>query len=470
MAAGWAKGGIAEMKSELDNWSDANGGWLEAPHYAMVSFDQILSVFTMAHNAGFNEYIHDPKVKKVADWFSKISTPPDSRTQGHRHLPPLGNTYIGEKTGEFGILAFLWKDKDPQFASEMQWMFRQHGSYRDAGTGGSYPGFAGYRALMIDPAISEKAPGYESEIFPRTNVVLRSNFPSDRETQLILLAGSFDGYRSHWDDDSGSITLWGKGRIIADDFGYYGAAPAEDHSMLDSPEVRQVPIFNVKEFATSKHFDYVGGARGPWQRQIAFMKDKEPLAPNYFVVCDSARTAKPGTLRLWLTAKKVAVSDKSALVEGKDDVDTEVFFAAPGLFTIRTEEKTRTSGAGISPDGKEGPTKTTQTGLVADMPADGTLTYAIYPRLKTEKPPAITALADGKAVMVRSDAGTDYVFLSTVTFSYQKDGISFKGKSGAIRLRGKQMVLSLGEGGSIAAFGHSLESGKAASKEASLAE
>jgi len=33
-----------------------------------------------------------------------------------------------EKTGEFALLADLWKDKDPEFSSQMQWMFRQQGS------------------------------------------------------------------------------------------------------------------------------------------------------------------------------------------------------------------------------------------------------------------------------------------------------------------------------------------------------
>lgn len=62
--------------------------------YAMVSFDPILSSFVMAQNAGLGDYLSNPKIKKVANWFSQISTPPDSRFLGYRHLPPLGNTYV----------------------------------------------------------------------------------------------------------------------------------------------------------------------------------------------------------------------------------------------------------------------------------------------------------------------------------------------------------------------------------------
>jgi hypothetical protein len=140
---------------------------------------------------------------------------------------------------------------------------------------------------MMDPALPETAPPFASELFPNVGVMLRSGFPSERETQMLLLAGSFGGWRSHWDDDSGSITFWGKGRIIADDFGYYGAAPIEDHSVLDAPEIQLNKIFNVTTFAPSAYLDYVSGVRGPWQRQIAFVKDPDPMAPQFFVVADT---------------------------------------------------------------------------------------------------------------------------------------------------------------------------------------
>lgn len=467
-AAEWIKDGMVELKSQLTDWSDANGGWLEAPHYAMVSFDQILSSFVMAHNAGFNEHLFDPKVKLVMNWFSKVATPPDSRARGKRHQPPIGHGYISEPTGEFGIVASLYKTRDPAFASEMQWMFRQQGSYGEPGIGGSYPGFAGYRQVLLDETISEKAPVFESEKFPNVGVILRNHFPSERESHLHLLAGSFgNGYRSHWDDDSGSFTLYGKGRIIADDWGY-GVYPADDHNLLDAPEVRGNPIFRISTFAPSKSFDYVGGARGPWQRQIVFVKDKDPAAPNYFVFCDTAKTAAPGNWRLWLTAAQVTLGKNSARVEGKEDVDTDVFFATTGAVDLKTELRTRRCNFGIGLDGKEGPTETTQIGLLASPSPNSALTYVLYPRLKSEKPPVFTSLADGKAIRIQSDAGTDYVFISHAPFAFKDEAVSFEGKVGAVRLRGRHLTLNLGEGGTIQAFGESLTATTAMSKETTL--
>jgi hypothetical protein len=392
-------------------------------------------------------------MKKVIEWFAKWSTPPDSRFGGFRHLPPVGNTYINEPTGEFGVMASIWKEKDPQFASEMQWMFHQQRSWEQPGIGGGYPALAGYRSLIVDSSIPEQAPHWGSELFPNTGVMLRNKYPSDRETSLLLLAGSFGGYRSHWDDDSGSVTLWGKGRIIADDFGYNGLAPSDQHSMIDSPAARGV--MQVQTFTSTPQFDYVRGAKAGWQRQITFIKDDDALAPNYFVVRDSLSTPAPATWRMWLTAAKVTPGATSTLVEGKDDVDTDVVFAAPSTLSLKTEDKSVTT-SGLDTAAKYGRVTTTQTGLIAELKGEDVLAV-IYPRLKTQKPPVVTSLAEGRGVKIEHEAGTDYVFLSDVPFTYKGDGIEFSGTSGAVKVRGGKAFVALGEGGKLTAFDQTKE-------------
>ncbi len=458
LAKQWVQDGITELKRQLDEWSDSNGGWLEAPHYAMVSFDQILGGFMMARNAGFADYLYDPKVKLIGDWFGKISTPPDSRLKGSRHFPPVGNTYLSEPSGEFGTLAYLWKDRDPEFAARMQWMYHQHQSYPLPGIGSGYPGLAGFRGLLLDPTLPEKAPAWGSELFPQTGVVLRSGFPSARETMLYLIAGN---NHAHYDNDSGSITLWAKGRILADDFGYYGMAPANDHSMVESTVMGRVMA--VKQFTTDKYLDYVSGESGGWTRQIAFVKDPDPLAPNYFMINDSFQAPTPATWRLWCTARAVTPGAQFALVEGKEDVDMGVFFTRPTPLALSTEEKTRTAGAGLRPDGsQQGRMDSTQIGIIATLKADAGLTAILYPYLKTEQMPFVTPIADGRGVKMEHGAGTDYVFLSATPFTYAQGDISFTGTCGAIRLRGNGApALSLGAPGRIAARGKVLQSGEA---------
>jgi len=461
MAKTWMDRAMAELKdNQLDTWSDDNGGWLEAPHYAMVSYDYMLGCFLMAHNAGFNDYLYDPKMKKVIEWFGKISTPPDSRLGGRRHKPPIGNTYIGEPCGEFAQVAYLWREKDPEFASVMQWMFRQHGSYASPGIGGFYPTLAGYRTIMSDPNIAPKAPAWKSELFPETGVILRNKYPCDRETQLHMIAGR---NHAHYDRDSGSITMWGKGRILADDFGYTGYGIGEDHSLVESPIAPASPTMKIEAFAPADEFDYVRGVKQGWTRQIAFVKDPDPLAPNYFVLCDSLAKETSAVWRLWLTAEKVSVEGRRALVVGKEDVDMDILFLLPANVQLKTQEKS-CSSHGMRADGRQMRMTTTQLGVIANVAKGRGFAAVLYPRLKEEKPATLTPIAGGKGVKVQSAAGTDYVFLSPAAFEFKDGGVAFSGTVGAAQMRGKRLVLSLGAAGSITAGGKTLEAKQAASK------
>ncbi len=448
----WMERGMHEFKQvQLDTWADANGGWLEAPHYAMTSYDYIVGMFLMAHNAGLNDYLYDPKMKKVIEWFAKISTPPDSRYLDRRHAPPIGNTYVSEPSGEYGILAALWKEKDPRFAAEMQWMYQQQGEYPNAGVGGAFPALEGYRNLLLDPSIEPKAPRYGSELFPQTGVMLRSHFPSKRETQLHLIAGS---HRDHYDYDSGSITFWGKGRIIADDWGYNSRHAAEAHSMIDAPGVTGGTM-HVREFTPGEYLDYVRGEKNAWQRQIAFVKDADALGPNYVVLCDSFAQPTDATWRLWLTAEQVKPNQRGAQIIGQEDVDTDVFLVQPEQVRLTTEEKTCTP-FGMNREGKFQRLAVTQTGLIAALSKSEGISTVLYPRLRTEQPPAFTAIADGRGVKIESPSGVDYVFLSREPFTFEQGDVRFEGTVGLVQIRDGKPRLSLGAAGSIAAGGHTL--------------
>ena len=458
----WVRGALSELKdNQLDRWSDAAGGWLEAPHYAMVSYDYLVGCFLMARNARFADHLHDPRMKKVAEWFAKISTPPDSRLAGLRHLPCIGNTYVCEPTGEFGVIAGIWKDKDPRFAAEMQWMHRQHGRRAGPGVGGFFPTLAGYRALLSDETIAPREPAYTSELFPKTGLVLRNKYPCDRETYLHMIAGA---NHDHYDRDSGSILLYGKGRLLVNDFGYYGYVTGEDHNMVMSSAAPDSAIMDVKEFAASEQLDYVRGVKRAWTRQIAFVKDADVLGPNYFVLRDSLSPAAEATWRLYCTAAKVSVNGPNVLASGKEDVDMDIFFISPS----KTDIKTKTiscSTWGLDSKVRYGRVTTTQRGVIAALSKGQNVTAVLYPRLKSDKPPVATALAGGNGVKVQAAWGTDYVFLSREALKFSRGDISFEGTAGAAAIRGRKLTLSLGAAGSISAGGKTLKSDRPASKQ-----
>ena len=402
----WAERGLGELRHQLQTWSDEDGGWLEAPHYAMVALDHMLGAFVMSSRAGFGDHVYDPRARKAIEWLAKISTPRDRRTGGFRHYPPIGNTYMGEGTGMFGIVAGLWKQRDPVFAAQMQWMCEEHGSPA-IGLFGPFGTFSGYQRLLKSHGVAPKAPAYGSESFRNTGVVLRNSFGTDRETYLHLIAGS---NHDHYDFDSGSIVLWGKGRLLADDFGYIGRHAAQWHSQVTSPALGTYALMQIEAFAPAPAFDYVTGRKGAWRRQIALVKDADPLGPNFFLLRDTHSATEEATWRLWLTTTGIKIHERGATVEGEDDVDLDLFIFEPGRLGLKTEATVQ-KGSGRR-DGKEGPTETRQTALVATLPPRGTLAALLYPRLKQEPPPTVTWFADGRIAAVKSPAGTDYVLVA----------------------------------------------------------
>lgn len=454
----WAVKGLTELKSELEEWSDSNGGWLEAPHYCLAAFDPILGGMIMANNSGYGDELDNPKLRLVAEWLAKISTPPDPNINNWRHLPPLGNTYRNEATSIFGLMAGLWRERNPEFSAEMLWMHEQQGSPTRMAIGGFTANLNGFYKLLGDAAKKTKAPNYKSEVFPENGVILRNIFPSDRETTLHMIAGS---HNAHYDFDSGSVTIWGKGRVIADDFGYFGRGAMGDHNMVETPAYDGVNM-RIEEFGTTPEFDYVRGKLKVWTRQILFVKSPQWDAPNYFLIKDTLRPALPSTWRMWFPCESIQVNGPEAHVVGREDVDTDVFFVHPAE-TPKIETLTRKVTT-MQPDRSDKPADFTQTGLILPEKRRPGFTVVLFPRLKTAPPAKAKDLQEGQVVEVQTGQGTDYLFADAKKFSYKKDKIEFEGTAGAIQNRPGRLILSLGAAGKISYDGKTLESEKAISQ------
>jgi hypothetical protein len=461
LAKQWAKKGLDTLYSQLMDWSDEDGGWLEAPHYALVAFDHMLAAFMMAERAGFADYLYADRVKKIAQWLAQISTPPDVHTNGFRHLPPIGNTYYGEASGVFCIVAGLWWQRDAEFAGQMQWMCEQHGTTA-LGLGWSFPSMAGYKDLIRPKGISATQPDYGSAWFRQTGVVLRNQIGSGRETWLHLIAGS---NHEHYDKDSGSVVIWGKGQVLADDWGYIGQHAKEYHNMLTS--LTTFGNMRIEAFSTQPSFDYVSGRKGSWQRQIALVKDDDPLGPNFFLIKDTNHLGIPAKWRMWLsTARPVSIQPTGATVTGQGDVDFDLFFYQAEKLRLKTESETLDIRVG-NRNGKAGPMKLQQTALMASLRGQGSITVLIYPRLRTEASPNVIWHADGEIVEVVSSSGSDYVFLSFsgkksgVEYKTQNGHISFKGEAASIQVREALTTLNLGSGGSVRLNDKSLDAAAA---------
>ena len=467
-ANAWLDQALAELHdNELLTWSDPDGGWIEAPHYATLSTDFMLAVFLCARNAGRPDALADPRLRKVVRWLAQITTPPDARLAdarpgdsqlaGARHLPPIGNTYMLEPTGLFGLAAFIWRKADPAFSAEMQAMHGASGAPALNGVGGWWPATAPYQLAFKDARLPARPPQYGSALFAETGAILRAHM-GERETQLHLIAGH---NHAHYDRDSGSITLWGKGRLLADDFGYTGLAPAADHSMVDSKATGA--LMRVTEFTSQPALDYLRGVNGPWTRQVLFAKDCEPLGPNYIVLRDefagASNSAAPGTTwRLWLTGDRIELDGNRARLIGKDDVDMDIFFlsGAPSGATI--EQAARTTPA----SGLNKPYTTTQSAIRIPLATTAAVSVLLYPRLKTQPAPRVLPFADGRAVRIETPGRTDFVYLGNTGFA---DGAKFRGTAGLAVEQGSQTILALGAPGMVARGERTLEADQAQSKD-----
>ncbi|MEI7938667.1 MAG: hypothetical protein WCK27_18445 [Verrucomicrobiota bacterium] len=501
-ARAWAQLGIREMAKELDTWTGPNGGWLEAPHYATVSLDALIALALALRQTPFTDtdWAHHPKLKAAVRWLACISTPRDSRLGGQRHMPEIGNTYTGERTCLPGWLASIWRDKDPVFAKQMQWMWQEQGSFSKPGIGGLYPGLMGYSALMFDPSISSEAPTWGSEWFPEAGAVFRAHFPGDGETYLHYIQGRL---HQHYDYDEGSFILWGKGQPLCEDFGYYGRAAAADHSRVAySSDEALGSEGKVREFIAGERLDYLHGERPNWHRQILFVKDRDPLGPNYFVIRDTLGNAhaqgvrgllpsllRPGPdWRIWIATDTIPGSTGSAAippapsessstlnaqrstvagspsppnstlnsqpstlnpaaplrVPGRFGVDLVVYFTDTSAGTLSTEELSRTTGA----SGFKSPV-TTQHSLHLRVGEDATVMAVLYPVTTTQTTPTFTRLANGRAVKIESSYGTDYAFLGLAPFDFQQGDLWFRGQAGAVQVRPEGAHLSLSGKGQV---------------------
>lgn len=222
----------------------------------------------------------------------------------------------------------------------------------------------------------------------------------------------------------------------------------------------------VLEFATSSAVDYIHGQQGDgagiWDRQVLFLKDADPLGPNYFVLRDSTTGQGTANYWLWLNTKRDGPQpdvpanletsrtlDRQALPPtlqigndvvhaiGEHDVDLDVWFAPPNperLPKLEIKELTVATVKGLPNDSWTSwdGGKTTQLGLHLIQPRGEALVSLLYPRLRNEPAPQLTSLADGKVVKVVHALGTDYAFLALEPFEFADGPVQFNGTAGAI--------------------------------------
>ena len=241
--------------------------------------------------------------------------------------------------------------------------------------------------------------------------------------------------------------------------------PAADHSMIESADAGDVPMQPL-QFATSPRFDYVEGRKQSWTRQIVLVKGESSDRPAYFVISDTLKSEQPASWRLLLTADRVDARTQGEMrvhVSGKEDVDMDIFFLDPSITrSVFFEEKTRLCSSGLYPNWSWRAMETTQHALTFNMeagpPGNKRVAAVLFPRLKSDAPPTVTPIAEGRGVKIQHDAGIDYVLLSESQFQFRDSELRFDGRAGMVQLRGKgEPVLQVAGRGRISAAGKQME-------------
>ncbi|MCL1857129.1 MAG: hypothetical protein FWF84_05790, partial [Kiritimatiellaeota bacterium] len=438
------------QRNVVDPWEvdgEFDGLAVQCPHYALGDYYSALAMFVMQERQGVGSILDTPRVKHAGAWYAKISTPRDPRFGYRRHLPPTGNGYLYEPAPVCGNMAYIYKEIDPAFSAEMQWMDNEQGNLL-LPIGGFDPALAGARRILYDPSLPAKVPAWGSEWFKNSTVVLRSRYATEDESYLLLVAGAGSLPFNHWDREQGGVSqLWLRGVPVADDFGYNGCAPEEDHSMLTSG--RAGGTMEIEDFKVTPRYDYVRGKKGTfaydilrdtgvgvetvkgekpaWVREIVLVKhgsaglptcddienagQKTCATPDYFVIKDTLAEADEATWRLWLTPKVesdelegvVTLTDGGAWMESFDGRTTHIYFPRkPANVALSIEPKTQ-STPGMNAKGEYlGSRTNTRMGLILHSPKFDSLLTVVFTRREGEAEPVV-ALADDGMLTVGND-------------------------------------------------------------------
>jgi len=531
LAAGWAMRGVMKISGAFDKYVDpVSGAWNECPHYMYdASLYQMFEGMYALRFSGYGDLFDRPSVKRLLEYAMGIMPPPDARF-GIRIIPTEGNTSL-EGCTMLGWAANAYTHTDPELSARLQWMWREDGSLTT---------YAGSN-LLTNPALPEKTPTCGSTWFRGFGAILRNGFPAPNETYMAYRQGP---WISHFEDgDQGSWHLYAKGAPLSLDFAsQYG--PTMERPWLHnriSVEHKMDPsgmhLHDIDDFRTLAATDYVSGqavidtlypmsetpyhpmeilpnapvspaesiAPLRWRRSILFVKDRDMLGPNYFLVRDAFGNAtKPTDWSTWCLANEVKFDGNIARFTGQYGVDLDVVSLAPEKAVWEQNHDAipppptvakLSYGPGVpgwpkeyqQPAQAHPPIMSHNFMYLGDLwrkvngkkvfeerqicvrlaqPAGAGYLVLLYPRKHDgEAIPTYAAWANGHGAKVMLPTETHYLLLAAEPVSVTEGNISVQADTAVIRTAKNRTVLTLIHGGHLRAEGSELTAAGAASLE-----
>ena len=476
------------------------GAWIGCPTYQLYSPTRALNVTqNVLRNRGVHDFAPQGYHAATLGYLANL-TMPDPRYRGWRIIPGMGNS-SNRVESIWGISMAAVADHDPEQAGFFRYLFR----LSKGGTGITEqrrPGRVGDDAEVYAPFYLPDVPEHpmplKTAFLPAYGVMFRAHFGRPDETAMLFRAGM---NWSHWDTDCLNVVLYGKGAPLSPGTGYqYYPGTAQHNNGIyhnrvkvgrrDLQEVFGRVDDAVADYGFGDRADYAvadrfypsqlfrdGKGAMHWRRHVLFLKSRTPAGPSYFVMRD---TFPGGEERekwwYWLNleteerisvdgqafekgkapAEKVVPVDQMPALRGRT-IEMKTDFGASSWFWFSEPHDVRVRMLMQYPrqDGLGG--KGTKT--IVEIPAGPKQDYfyVVYPRKGSEAVPQCKLLAAGVLQVTTAEA-TDTVFVGDRPFDWSRDGLTFSGKAGAIRVFGDRVALAMNAGsGSIGYRGHVLK-------------
>ncbi|MHB9131672.1 MAG: hypothetical protein ACYDBB_11365 [Armatimonadota bacterium] len=469
---------------KLAAMTEPGGAWFEPPTYQMYGPTRALSLAQIIlRNGGFGDLAQKGWHARALEYDANL-TMPDVRYKGWRILPGMGNSG-NTLESVFGMGEGVVEQANPAKAGFFRFIHKLN-----SGSGQvAYTGELTAYAFTYLPDVPENPQVLKTTFIPGYGVSFRAHFGSPDETGMLFRSGY---NKSHWDMDDLNTILYSKGAPLSPGTGYqyyYGPASANNaiyHNRvkvgkLDAAEpfgrvenvVQDYGFGDNADYAMGREYyppEYFSDGKGEmeWRRHVLFLKSAKPEGANYFVMRDTFPGGQERqTWWHWLNLdgpELISQQGKTLEMKTKYGAATRFWFAgeeAPAGKVVLTfdyenspnyHHRALGKALGVPVTDKEAKTIYQLT-----RKPGSDYFYVVYPHKDNEPVAAFEQVAGGCIKVVTTEA-TDYTFISDTPQSFDKDGIVFTGKAGAVRIFPDRVVLAMNSGsGRIGYQGYLLE-------------
>jgi len=504
----WIRGALMMMDKWLDEHVGPAGEWPESvSNYVHVSASNLLLFAITARNAGFHDYLSDPRLKKLMLYMAKQYTPPDPRRGAASVLPPSGRGGAGGSWGLAGMMAQATAETDPAYSRVQQWSWLRMGATRNIPNSI----LAGLEDVYLDKSLPSAPPDWGTELFPQVGAVMRHGVGTSHEHYLNFIVTSFTdwyasecgafaaifakgvpiacrfagGYaereellisrvlltRGRGSDDERRARFYHEGRHKVTDF---SALPRQDHVAAEmtieepryithntNPENRRL----AADLPEWPQVEREGTPPLHWRRQALFVKDDDPAGANYLVLRDTVTGGRPTMWQFWTISNGIDTPEQAA---GRDRLLAD---EPSSPRTLRGDRFTAIGQFGVDVDfyiasPTETPRHTLRWGKTYDyspingfsefqdllhvqMQGDGAYYVVVFPRKRNEGAPQFQTMGRGHIVKVSGDFGADYAFLASPATEIEDREVIFRGTVASVQDRADGLSLSLGAEGEV---------------------